>query len=271
LIVFMPQKGEAMIRPGQIPSVSKECPTGTKEAEQLFQLGTDYFRGLHGMPKDKARAEKIFLEALELGSAKAALSLGQLYLYRYDYGTVERLEGEQQMVQMFQKAADMGCPEGLYGLTAAYSNGLGVPKDRKKALKLLKRAAEGGALNAMVEYGMIIFDEGKEQEGIAWLEKSLTLGNGDAATNLTLLYMLQGDSEGIIRSARAGSRLGSLTALVDLAGIYLLGRYGQEEDEEYARRLDDELIRNIDTREPAKPIPDFDERFPPKPVLPYKR
>lgn len=264
-----------MIHPGQIPSISKECPTGTREAEELFQLGTDYFRGLHGMPGDKSKAEKLFLEALELGSAKAALSLGQLYLYRYRYGTVERLEGEKKMVQMFQKAADMGCPEGLYGLTAAYSNGWGVPKNQKKAMELLRQAAEGGALNAMVEYGMNIYDEGAErnnekrkQEGIAWLEKSLALDNGDAATNLSHLYWQEENIEGMIRSLRQGCRLGSLTAIVGLLDIYISGRFGQEKDREYAMRLNE---LKVDAREPAKPIPDFDERFPPKPILPFKR
>jgi TPR repeat protein len=163
----------------------------------------------------------------------------------------------------------MGCPEGFYGLTAAHSNGWGVPKNQKKAKELLKLAAERGALNAMVEYGMNIYDEGKEQEGIAWLEKSLALGNGDAAANLALLYERQKDIEGVIRSARKGCKLGSLTAIAVLAAIYLLGRCGQEEDREYALRLN-ELSKTIDTREQAKPIPDFDERIPPKPILPFK-
>lgn len=173
------------------------------------------------------------------------------------------------MFQLFQKAAEMGCPEGTYSVASAYSRGRGVPKNQKKAKALMKLAAEQGALNAMVEHGIILYDEGKQEEGIGWLEKSLALGNGDAATNLSILYELQKNAEALVTAVRKGCKLGSLTALSDLVMIYNGGRCGQEMDRDYAIRLAN-FATGIDKREQAKPIPNFDELFPPKPILPFK-
>lgn len=258
-----------MIPPKQAAFMSKQCPTGSDEAEQLFQLAGDYHQGRKGMPVDHAKAERLYLEAMELGNAKAAINLGLLYVYRYDWGTPERIAEEDRMFQLFQKAADMGCPEGTQALATAYSQGRGVPKDQKKAKALMKLAAEQGALNAMVEHGIVLYEAGKEDEGIAWLEKSLALGNGDAATNLSMLYKQQKNIEGAIIALRKGGKLGSVNALLSLGIIYLGGQYGQKNDREYALQLD-RFVKNIDKREQAKPIPNFDELFPPKPILPYK-
>ncbi|MDR2160804.1 MAG: sel1 repeat family protein [Desulfovibrio sp.] len=209
-----------MMPPRQAAFISRECPTGSEEAERLFQLAGDYHQGRKGLPVDFAKAERLYQEALGLGNAKAALNLGILYLYRHDYGQPERFADEETMFQLFQKAADMGCPEGTYSMATAYSKGRGVDKNQRKAKALMKWAAEQGALNAMVEHGLVLYKEGRQQEGIAWLEKSLALGNGDAADDLSTLYTEQGDAERAITALRRGCKLGSRTAILGLCIAY---------------------------------------------------
>lgn len=258
-----------MITPQQPPFISQQCPTGSEEAERLFQLGVDYHSGRKGMPTDLKKAERLYKEALEMGNAKAAINIGVMYHRDYSEEPNPK-EREQFGFQMYEKAANMGCPEGIYAIASAYSRGWGVSADQNKALELIKLAAEKGCLNAMVEYGMMRFDAGKEQEGIAWLEKSLALGNGDAATNLSLLYEQQGKIEDLIRVVRRGSQLGSRTAFVDLMMVYDMGLYGQDKNLEYAKKLSS-YLKAMDKREAPRFIPNFDELFPPQPILPYKR
>jgi hypothetical protein len=96
------------------------------------------------------------------------------------------------------------------------------------------------------------------------------LGNGDAGSNLALIYEIEGDSDQIIQSLREGAKLGSRGCIYGLADIYFNGNCGQQKDGEYAQNLL-ELFEAIDKHEYPKAIPHFDEFFPPKPILPFKR
>jgi TPR repeat protein len=252
----------------QPPFISQQCPTGGPEAEQLYQLGVDYHMARKGLPYNPQKAEQFYDEAMKLGNAKAAINLG--ILYRQDYANLPNRSGRLiYHAQLFQWAADKGCPEGLFALAEAYNWGWGVPMDQRKARKLVEEAAEKGCLGAMVQHGSILRDEGKKEEGKKWIKKSLEFGNGDAGEVLAMIYELERDSEGLLDSLRKGAKLGSLSCIYQLSHIYYRGNVGQNIDEEYSKKMYD-FYKTIDDKEYPKPIPDFDELFPPKPVLPFK-
>lgn len=252
----------------QPPFISAQCPTGGPEAEQLYQLGVDYHMARKGLPYDPQKAERLYDEAMQLGNAKAAINLA--ILYRQDYGNLPNESGRLiYHAELFQWAANEGCPEGLFALAEAYNWGWGVPMNQRKAKNLVQEAAEKGCLAAMVQYGETLYREGKEEEGKRWMHKSLDLGNGDAGAELAMRYELEYNSDGLINALRCGARLGSIQCLYRLGNIYHNGSYGQSKDEEYTKKII-ELIESLDDKEYPRPILDFDERIPPKPVLPFK-
>ncbi|MDR0354125.1 MAG: hypothetical protein LBJ64_00035, partial [Deltaproteobacteria bacterium] len=97
---------------------------------------------------------------------------------------------------------------------------------------------------------------------------ALDAGNGDAGVELSYSYGFDKDSVKMLDSLRAGARLGSQQCLIKLENMYLGGNYGQQKDKAHGacyKTLRDEL----DLFEQPQTIPDFDERCPQLPVLPY--
>jgi TPR repeat protein len=145
-----------------------------------------------------------------------------------------------------------------------------VKKSYKKAIELLKKGSELGSPLAMEQYGACLaIDLFQVEEGRKWLRRSMELGNGNAAIPLARTYNREKNAEGIIQSLRAGAKLGSIDAIGALKRVYWVGNYGQDKNEEYGDRLE-ELHKSIDRFYAPKPIPDFDQRFPPLPIKPWK-
>lgn len=264
----IPTPGNAMRSPAQPPFISAQCPTGGNEAEQLFQLAVDYHKTRKGMPYDLDKAEKLYEEAMELGNAKAAINLG--IMYRKDYfHKPKRTERLAYMIGLFEKAIEMGCPEGYNALAEAYANGWGVEESPRKAMALVKKSAELGSLNGMVIYGEYLIEEGDRREGLELMEKALKLGNGDAGHALYMEYFSRKDAPNMIRVLREGARLGSRVCLYIYIDMYWNGNDGQPKDPAYADKIA-AVLDSIDKEEPPKTIPNFDELVPPREVFPYK-
>lgn len=267
-LCFIQKLGLAMQYANDQGSVmSKQCPTGSKEAEELYQLGRQYRYG-HGVPGDKKKAEKLFEQALAKGNAKAAIQIGQMYMWDFSplYPEAKR---EKYMIAMYEQAAKMGCPEAYLSLSQCYEKGWGVRANEKKSLEMLRKAAEMGSPKGLEFYGIYLVKSGLVEEGRKLLDRSMALGNGDAGVGIGTIYQYQKDSSGLINALRAGAKMGSKACIEQLTIIYLMGEYGQDKDKSYANRLDD-LYESIDDFYPPKPIPDFDKKFPPKPILPFK-
>jgi TPR repeat protein len=258
--------------------MSQQCPTGGKEAEELYQLGRKYREGHGGFPRDSAKAEKLFEESLALGNAKAALAIGQMY--RIDYGTrPDPTKRYKYMVAMFKQGMKMGCPEAYQFMGECYEKGWGVRTDRKKAIELLTQAAEMGSPKAMEWYGRyLIFpvfygrsEPPQLEPGRQWLRRSLALGNGDAGEGLADSYKYnEGSIDGIVKSLREGAALGSKQCLQRLKLLYLDGWYGQNKDLEHAACYA-KLKDSISDFDRPRPIPDFDKKCPLKqPYQPFK-
>ncbi|MDR1489460.1 MAG: hypothetical protein LBS65_03085, partial [Desulfovibrio sp.] len=213
--------------------------------------------------------EKFFEEALQRGNAKAALQIGQMYMFDYSPNYPQK-KRYKYMIAMYELAAKMGCPEAWQALAVCYDNGWGVRKSYKKAIELVKKGAELGSPLAMAQYGeALAYEFFQFEEGRKWLRRSMDLGNGDAAIPIARIYDFEENAEGIIQSLRAGAKLGSIDAIDHLSLTYLIGEYGQDKNVEYGNRLD-ELQKSLDPFYPPKPIPDYDQRFPPLPIKPWK-
>ncbi len=105
-------------------------------ADAQNSLGTRYKKG-QGVLRNPDKAKEWYLKAAEQGNAIAQKNLGICFMDNFDYDNAFR---------WFQKAADQGEVEAEEALGVFYEHGhgLGVPKDRNKAIEWYRRAAQHG-------------------------------------------------------------------------------------------------------------------------------
>jgi TPR repeat protein len=90
------------------------------------------------------------------------------------------------------RLAKQGDADAQYNLGAMYTNGKGVEKDQKEAVKWFRKSAEQG--NAKGQFGLgVSYDDGKgvpedDEEAAKWYRKSADQGDAKAQTNLGLMY-----------------------------------------------------------------------------------
>lgn len=105
-----------------------------------LSLDLDHDRG-PAAPADPPRAQTVLEKACELGEHDSCGMLATGYLYGNRPGVARDPE---RGAKLFQKACDGGDGASCEGLANCYADGLGVAKDRARARKLRKRAAELG-------------------------------------------------------------------------------------------------------------------------------
>ncbi len=252
----------------QVTRPGPGCSGGGEEAERLYNLGLDYRNGMRGMPFDIKKAIKCYEEAVQLGSAKAAINLGIVLRQAY----VDE-PNEQEMLELsvkyFQKAVDMGCPDGYYHWSYVTEKGWGTRTSKLESKKLMEKGVEEGSYACMAGLGMIMKAERKQEEAQVWLQRSLDGGYGLAAEPLALLYFAKGDLEAEVRVLRQGARLGDRMSLARLRVLYK-DETRQPKDLEYAECFS-KISKEINPRLAPPMIDDLDERCPPRPIVPYTR
>ncbi len=130
-------------------------------------------------------------------------------------------------VSLFAVCAKRGFAPGQYMLGVAYWSGEGIRRDKRLGLEWIRRAADGGNMQAQLFMGIVCF-EGEEtprnvDAAIVWFEKAAENGSADALFNLGELYRngvgVPADSQAAARYyhaaaagglAKAESRLASL-------------------------------------------------------------
>lgn len=258
---------------------SARCPAGGAAGERLFNAGMDYEYARKGVEQDFFRAEHFYQQALDKGSARAALYLGRLYRQSYT-GRPFYTPRLRFQAALFEQAISMGCPDAYLFLAEAYQNGWGVKASLSTAWRLVKEGAMRGSMAAMTAWGANLYFENRYEKGLqakarrseakAWLEKAMRQGDGRAGYELAMIYRVyEQDPKNTIRVLREGARLGNVDCLSMLAEIYRRGEDGQPKDEAYAQAADT-LRREIDVREMPRPISRFARRLPQKQVLPYR-
>jgi TPR repeat protein len=252
----------------QVARAHPGCTGGGKEAEDLFNLGRNYSKGMNGMPFDREKAVRCYKESLELGNPKAAINLGIFIRMAWvlEPGEDERL---QLMNSYFQKAIDMGCPDAYYHLAYSYQNGWGVPKDMAKVRELMKKGADADSCACMAGVGMILDHDKKPEEAKLWLQRALDGGHGAAAVHLRRIYFREKNVKKQINVLRHGAYWGDIKSLIGLYAIYSDG-YDQPEDMEYANCFL-KLAETIDENIEPPIIDNLDELCPLRPVIPYTR
>jgi TPR repeat protein len=167
--------------------------------------------------------------------ARIAYQLGRAYFAAKNH--------ESARVQ-YAKADEMGYALATNNLAVMYLDGLGVPSDKKLALSLLEKAANGGVATAMValadQYMKGDVSERDYAKARTWYEKAAGLGNSTAMFSLGLLYHTGNGVPQDYAEARhwyeKAAALEVPGALVNLGLLYRNG-LGVPQDYAEARRL----------------------------------
>lgn len=123
-----------------------------REIGKLLDEGRGYYYGTGGQSHDRAKAQQTFEAAARAGSGEAYYYLGRL---QEESDADDRFE---QAMKNYRKAAELGCPLGLFGEARFYQIGLGVSRDYKKARSLYEQAVEEGRLEANIGLGDLYRD-----------------------------------------------------------------------------------------------------------------
>lgn len=113
-----------------------------RDKNTLYEEGMRFFKG-EGVTRDYAQAHKLFVEAAEMGQAKAQYRLG--FMYSLGKGVKK---SDQEAVNWWQKAAKQNDPDAQYYLGYMYEIGGGVKQDVAEAKKWYQKAAANGNINA---------------------------------------------------------------------------------------------------------------------------
>lgn len=150
------------------------------------------YRDGHGVErKDMDKAEALFKKAGELGYATAYYNLGNIY--RYDgAGT------QEQAVDAWRKAMELGHVAAINELTMAYYFGRGVPQDYTEALRLTAIGAQKGNLATQATFGDMLRSgigvTRDEALAVEWFQKASDGGSAYATYRLALAYR---DGQGV--------------------------------------------------------------------------
>ena len=145
---------------------------------------------------DVPKAREAWLRANRAGAPEAAYYLGVL--------ANQGPEGDAEAAaRWFEIAARAGHAKARYNLALAYERGLGVVRDRGRAMDLLERAARSADVDAMHMLGLLLIEEGRAKEGVASLERAAGAGHAPSALALGALYA-QGTA--VPRDPRAADR-----------------------------------------------------------------
>jgi len=173
--------------PSPTPATSP-TPTATQSAaDAAFIEARKLDRG-DGVPQDQAKAREGYLKAADLGSTKAMLNLGVLYV-KGQGGDTNVTEG----YRWIRKAADSGDPRALYSCGLLTIAGTGVTANPTEAKKFMEQAGEAGftlALMNLAQSELTGTDVIAKDTNLAviHLNKAAAIGNAEAARTLHGLY-----------------------------------------------------------------------------------
>lgn len=98
---------------------------------------------------------------------------------RSDYATA---------VREWESPAAAGDPDAMFNLAQAYRLGRGVPADPARAEALYARAAAAGHLQAADTYGLMLFQEGRREAALPYIEGAASRGDPRAAYLLGIAH-----------------------------------------------------------------------------------
>lgn len=186
----------------------------------LNKLGEMYYYG-EGIPKDRKKAKRLFEKAAALGYGDAEANLAMcccngkprnmtraVSLLRRAFAHGALFEGEiAQLLGLFiaegmgvkkdeteaflwmKRSAERNYPPGMNYLSIFYGKGIGTVKDRAMAEKWCRRAADRGHVEASVQYGIFLREDGNLKESLKYFENAAVRGNPDGQVWLASCYL----------------------------------------------------------------------------------
>ena len=109
--------------------------------------------------------------------------------------------------------AEAGDPDAMFNMGQAYRLGRGVPQDMQQAEQLYFRAAQAGHLQAADTYGLMLFQDGRREEALPYVQAASDRGDPRAQYLLGLAYF-NGDF-----MERDWERAYALVSLAHAAGL----------------------------------------------------
>ncbi|HYI47682.1 MAG TPA: SPOR domain-containing protein [Allosphingosinicella sp.] len=95
----------------------------------------------------------------------------------------------EEAVRIWRPLADRGDADAQYNLAQAYFLGRGLPQNMTLAEQWFERAARGGHEEAQANYGLLLFQNGRQREAMPWIERAANRGDPRAQYVLgTALY-----------------------------------------------------------------------------------
>lgn len=152
-----------------------------------FSYAILLLEGRH-VERDYDRAKSLMQKAAEAGYANAQFNYAQMLI-----ADTPGNGGVKAAIPYFRDAAQSRLPDAQYAMAQIYKTGRGLDKpDPAEALKYLRAAAVGGIDTAQVELGIMLIDgEGGTKDlkrGFTWIKKAAEGGNIEARNRLAHLY-----------------------------------------------------------------------------------
>ena len=85
-----------------------------------------------------------------------------------------------EAVRQWRPLAERGDPDAQFNLGHAYRLGRGVPQNMNMAEQLYERAARAGHVEAQAMYGLILFQNGRRQEAMPYVQRAAERGDARA-------------------------------------------------------------------------------------------
>jgi|GEM_PF-2032550 len=171
-------------------TVSEICePTENENKEDITESANDVSNGSSD-ETDTTQSYNTLLKAAEMGNAKAAMLLTDVFYYGKGVD-----KNKSEAFRWYEISAKGGDLDGIRMLSLLYATGEGVKKDEEKSTRLLRLSAERGDPESMYELGITLEMEDKnDPESFQWFQKSAELGNTYAMLHIGYMYLI-GDDE----------------------------------------------------------------------------
>lgn len=88
-----------------------------------------------------------------------------------------RAQNYEEAVRIWRPLADRGDADAQYNLAQAYFMGRGLPQNMTLAEQWYARAARGGHEEAQANYGLLLFQNGRQREAMPWIERAANRGD----------------------------------------------------------------------------------------------
>ncbi|KAJ3316500.1 hypothetical protein HDU93_004407, partial [Gonapodya sp. JEL0774] len=163
------------------------------ESEALYLLGSVYFDGLGGLPRDPMKACYMFMDAVEKGNRNAMYALGTCL--QLGEGHEEDL---RKMEATWERAADLGHTFAQSSLGQWFLEDAGMDRDKDRAYRYFEMAAENASdIDPSASYNAGLLCESGEglprgrpniNKAIEWFTLAAEQGSTEAQYKLATIH-----------------------------------------------------------------------------------